>query len=203
MAADSMTLTESKMIGIFLGSGALAKLGRGKTDRESKDLASRWMYLKKNSKHRSVITDIACEMGVYMRWDAEQDTTIGYWTGNIFTPQNYYYYGNPQKVDYAISTHFKGKEYVIDPDDMNIPQFINDGCMDVAARVKSIRNKGKRRSSKKSQSQISNLNNVTFKECIVGGLPGIEIVTLRYIYRNEQLYVDYGDQYWLTRSHKK
>ena len=46
---------------------------------------------------------------------------------------------------------------------------------------------------------MSNLNNVKFNECMIGGLPVIEIVTTRYIYSNEQLFVDYGDNYWLTR----
>ena len=142
----SLTLTQSNVSGLWLCPESLARLGRGESDTDAKHLASRWLQVKRNSTRRGLIKDIKGTDGVYMRFDAIKDKTVGYWTGNIFTIENYQLYGNPDKEDYAIDIHYQGQQYVIDPDKSNIVQFINDGCIDVKAKNKKTSKQRKRTS---------------------------------------------------------
>ena len=138
------------------------------------------MFKRKVSKNRYKIEALRNQYACFSSKLVGSGQEMGHYLGTIWTPKNYYFFGNPEKKDFVIKTHdHQNRPFIIEPyDDKMLLQWINDG----------------KRNCKQ------NLCNVEFVEDQIYGIPLVKIVAIKNIKKNEQIYVDYGDAYWISRG---
>ena len=117
--------------------------------------------------------------GVYATRDLCINTTIGIWTGMYWTESEYQKLNEEdQAVDYAISFEFERKIFYITPSTDNPVMWVNDGRI-----TKNI-----------------NRHNSYFIQRQYGDFPLVCLVTSENIIKGEQIYCDYGEDYWSSRN---
>ena len=135
---------------------------------------------KQIPKDYSLMPVLREQYGCFAQKSLKKGLKLGLYRGHIFTVENYDQYGKENKEDFSILTHdSKQHPYIIEPfDDNMLFQWINDG---------------KRNSPR-------DLCNVEFQECELFGVPLVSVITTKKIEKNQQLFVDYGDNYWKYRE---
>ena len=180
----TLTLFETNLKGVWVDKDCVSLIGLGesciKSNKLNDDVSHKFVKRQQISKDYQQIPALRQQYGCFARKSIKIGKNLGFYKGHIYTKTNYEKYGQSNKEDFTITTHdCEQRPYVIEPFDDNMPlQFINDG--------------------KKGCS--SNLCNVEFQEGQLFGIPLIQVVTIKNINKNEQLFVDYGDQYWNSRK---
>lgn len=177
----NFTLFGTKTAGVWIDEDVKALVGDGGSYLYTNIFCDAFMYRKKIHPIRNKIPALAHQYGCFATKYINVGVTLGWYTGIVYTENNYQKYGTLEKQDYAIKTHdLDDRVYVIEPfEDEMLLQWINDGstnCNDV------------------------DICNVEFQECSVAGIPLIKVVSIKNILKNHQLFVDYGKDYWESRE---
>lgn len=176
---STLQFVRSNITGVLLDTDTLSDITCGKKSVNlNYRIGTSSFIFKQTVSRRCPIKAIHGENGIYALNDLKPRLIFGYYTGKLYTVNNYLKYHLPPKWDHCISTHKGNIEFIIEPFDDNLLQYINDG----------------------KHGTKNNLCNVEFKECVVFGIPLVFGVTKRYIHKNEQLYADYGSRYWKLRK---
>ena len=152
-------------------------------------------YIKKNLKLKDIveirIIDTNCcnknligQKGIYTKNNQTlaEDVILGFYNGRRYTINEYESFALKEFENYSISTCH---DVVIEPIDHNmILQYINDGRKKVHSKY------------------TSKYFNVEALEVVVDNVPSIVMYTTKKIKSNEQLFFDYGDEYWIRRKKK-
>lgn len=181
-SASSLTLTKTFLPGVWIDPDVKKITGLGSNYSDLNLYSHSFMYRRKITK-RNKIKALYQQYGCFALKRINNKTTVGYYTGTIYTKENYQKFGSWNKVDYAITTHDdKKRAYVIEPfEDHMLLQWINDGTINCT----------------------QNLCNVEFVECEINDMPLIKVVTIKDIKKHEQLFVNYGCKYWNGRDKQK
>ena len=177
---SKITLSRTKLPGVWVDPDAKRMLGVGKSLPDLDVYCESFMFKKKVSKNRCKIEALRQQYGCFASKLVVFGSVMGHYLGTVWTPKNYYFFGNPDKEDFVIKTHdAQNRPFIIEPyDDKMLLQWINDG----------------KRNCKQ------NLCNAVFVEDVIYGIPLVKVVAIRNIKKNEQIYVDYGDAYWKSRE---
>lgn len=175
-----LTLFETNLEGVWVDQDCVEKVGLGKKWQNKKKNRNQLLKRQQIPKDYTLIPVLREQYGCFAQQSLKRGFELGLYKGHIFTKKNYDIYGEENKEDFSILTHdSKQRPYVIEPfDDNMVFQWINDG---------------KRNSPR-------NLCNVEFRECQLFGVPLVKVITTKKIEKNEQLFVDYGDEYWQGRE---
>ena len=177
---SEITLSRTKLPGVWVDPDAKRMLGVGESFPNLDVYCESFMFKKKVSKNRCKIEALRQQYACFASKLVVFGSVMGHYLGTVWTPKNYYFFGNPDKQDYVIKTHdAQNRPFIIEPyDDKMLLQWINDG----------------KRNCKQ------NLCNAAFVEDVIYGIPLVKVVAIRNIKKNEQIYVDYGDAYWKSRE---
>ena len=169
------------MVGIWVDTDVKSLVGIGKEYPYLNVLSKSFMFRQKIPTNRNKIPALAKQYGCFAAKRINKGVTVGWYTGIVYTENNYKLYGKWEKEDFVITTHDSEKRaYVIEPfEDNMLLQWINDGKMNCTD---------------------DDLCNVKFEEAELFGIPLIKAITIKTINKNHQLFVDYGENYWKCRG---
>ena len=138
------------------------------------------LVFKKKVPKTCKISAIIGEYGIYAKTKIKPGQIVGYYLGTVWSKSEFNSLSDRHHNlydDYAISCF----EWIIDATDLNMKlRYINDGLH--------------------GDNEGENYYNVKFEECYFQKCPVVRVKAIKLIQRNEQLFVDYGKNYWITRG---